>query len=316
MVQTDATTHNFLGKSIKSCIHGIVDDATGKILGLHMTKNECMDGYHAVFEQMIEGYGIPASVYAERHTIFTSPNYGKITIEDELAGVQANDTQLGRAMRELGITLITARSPQAKGRIERLWGTLQDRLTMEFRINNITDIDAANKYMQTYAIKHNRRFAVDAVEAISMFTPNTFDLVNILCIREKRKLDTGGSFSFYGQTFTVDGPVLPRTHIEVIVHRKLGIFAYYKSQRYNVTHIDKPKRKKAGQPIAEHVIYSPPDSHPYKYGKDTYLHYSHEYTDSEILSIIDELFSKSIKETIDDYTSNRHSQSAGFADSF
>jgi len=315
LVQTDATAHDFFGTGEKSCIHGLIDDATGKVLGLHMTRNECLEGYHAVFEQMIDGYGVPASVYADRHTIFASPNSGKLTIEDELAGVRANDTQLGRAMRELGITLIKARSPQAKGRIERLWGTLQDRLTVEFRINGITEMGAANRFLQSYIPKHNRRFAVQASEPATMFAPNALDLASILCIREKRKIDSGGAFSFGGQYFVVDGDIPPGTSIEVIAHRKLGISALYKGKRHDVRRIEKPKRRKAKGPIGERKPYVPPDLHYYKYGKETYVQHSNEYTDADILAILDGLFSKSISQTVDELT-GRTRRAAGFADSF
>ncbi len=296
LAQTDATPHDFFGTGTKSCLHGIVDDATGKILGLYMTKHECLDGYYAIFEQMIEIHGIPASIYADRHTIFASPKANKLTIEDELAGKEVNDTQLGRACRELGITLIKARSPQAKGRIERLWGTLQDRLVIEFRINGIANIVAANDFLKMYIPKYNQRFALKAAEPLSMFTQNAFDLINILCVRERRKLDNGGSFSFYGQYFTVVGEITPRTSIEVIAHRKYGIFALYKEHRYDVILIEKPKRqRKVKQEKATHTPYIPPDSHYHKHGKETYIQYSNEYTDKEIRGILEEIFFRNIK---------------------
>lgn len=298
LVQTDATPHDFFGTGEKYCLHGAVDDATGKIVGLHMTKHECLEGYLNIFEQMIGNFGIPASIYADRHTIFSSTAANKLTLEDELAGKQANDTQLGRAMRELGITLIRARSPQAKGRIERLWATLQDRLVIEFRIHGVTDINAANQYLQTFIPRYNQRFAVEAVETQSMFMPNTFDLINILCVREKRKLDNGSAFSYYGKYFVVIGGIPPGVSIEVIAHRKLGIFALYKGQRYDVYRIDKPKRQKTIIPPALSIRPLPPkplDSSYHKHGKESYIHYSSEYTDAEILAILDDIFLKSFK---------------------
>ena len=281
-----------------------------------MTKNECLEGYFSIIEQMAESFGIPASIYADRHTIFASPKSDKLTIEDELEGVQVNDTQLGRAMKELGITLIKARSPQAKGRIERLWGTLHDRLTIEFRIKGITGIEAANRFLQSYIKKHNERFAVEAVETVSMFSINRFDLACVLCIREKRKLDNGCSFSFYGQYFAVDGDIQPRTTIEVAAHRKLGIFVVYKGQRYAAVRIEKPKRKTGKTPLAERKSYIPPDSYCHKYGKETFIQYSSEYTDSEILAILDELFSKSVIEIIESHTTGKRGRPVGLPDSF
>ena len=293
LVQMDATPHDFFGTGAKCCLHGAVDDATGKIVGLYMTKNECLEGYFNVFEQMIGNFGIPASIYADRHTIFSSQTAGKLSIEDELAGKQANDTQLGRAVRELGITLIKARSPQAKGRIERLWGTLQDRLTIEFRINGISDLETANEFLLPYILRYNQRFAVEAVDVHSLFAANTFDLIDILCVREKRKLDSGGSFSFYGQQFVVEGGIQQGVSIEVIAHHKFGIFAFYQGSRYGIFPIDKPKQRKRPVSVSSvRTLHPMPVCSKYRdYNKNTYIHYSSEYTDSEILAILDCIFS-------------------------
>jgi transposase len=295
--QTDATEHEFFDTDEKQCLHGVIDDATGKIVGLYMSEHECLEGYFAVFEQMIVNFGIPASIYADRHTIFASPKSDKLTIEDELAGIQVNDTQLGRAVRELGITLIKARSAQAKGRIERLWQTLQDRLVIEFRIRGIKDMDAANQFLQAYIPEYNKRFGVEAAEKQSLFTPNTFDLINILCVRETRKVDDGGAFSYCGKCFVVLGDILPRVSIEVIAHRKLGIFALYKNKRYDVQLIEKTKRRKkppSNQP-QQRTAYVPLDSHYHKHGKESFVQYSNEYSDAEILAILDDIFLKSFK---------------------
>jgi len=297
LVQTDATPHDFFETGDAVCLHGAIDDVTGNITGLYMTKNECLDGYFNVFEQMIENFGVPASAYADYHTIFASPKVGKLSIEDELAGVTVNDTQFGRACRELGITLIWARSPQAKGRIERLWQTLQDRLVIEFRINGITDIETANQFLPGFIKRYNQRFGVEALKEESMFLPNLHDLINILCVREKRKLDASGAFSFGNQYFVVLGNINPRVQIEVIIHRKHGIFAYYKGQRYAVCRIEKPKRgrKKAPTQPSERTPYIPPNSHYHKQGKETFIQYSNEYTDAEVFAIISDIFSKSLK---------------------
>lgn len=297
LVQTDATPHDFFGTGSVVCLHGAIDDATGNITGLYMTPNECLDGYFNVFEQTIENFGVPVSAYADYHTIFASPKVGKQSLEDELAGVIVNDTQFGRAMRELGITLIWARTPQAKGRIERLWGTLQDRLVIEFRINGIADIESANRFLPEFINRYNQRFGVEPAESDSMFTPNKHDLISILCVKEKRKLDNAGAFSFGKQYFVVIGNISPRVQIEVIVHRRYGIFAFYKGQRYQVCRIEKPKSggRKSTNESSERKPYIPPDSHYHKRGKESFVQYSSEYTDSEVLVIINDIFSKSLK---------------------
>lgn len=127
----DASPFAWLGGRVKYTLHGAVDDATGQVTALFICKNECLFGYLEMLRRTIHDFGLPVSLYSDRHSIFRSPVADKISIEEQLAGVTANDTQFGRTVSELGITLIPARSPQAKGRIERLWETLQSRLPFD-----------------------------------------------------------------------------------------------------------------------------------------------------------------------------------------
>jgi hypothetical protein len=147
LVQIDASPHEWIIGGELFTLHGAIDDATGEILALFFTPNECMEGYFEIIRQIVKNYGIPMSLYCDRHTIFVSPNDGKLSIEDQLKGKTVNLTQFGRAMEELGITIIKANSPQAKGRIEKLWDTLQSRLPVEFKIRGIDTMEA---YMPFY----------------------------------------------------------------------------------------------------------------------------------------------------------------------
>ncbi|MBS4055338.1 MAG: ISNCY family transposase [Thermaerobacter sp.] len=133
LVQLDASLHSWLDNHRKFALHGAIDDATGKILALSFRPTEDQEGYFSVLEQMLNQYGTPMSFYSDRHTIFFSPKRNKLSIDEELAGAMAPQSQFGRALRELGILHIPASSAQAKGRIERLWGTLQSRLVVEMR---------------------------------------------------------------------------------------------------------------------------------------------------------------------------------------
>ncbi|GAW93875.1 integrase catalytic subunit [Calderihabitans maritimus] len=162
LIQMDASPFEWLGTKEQFALHGAIDDATGKIVGLYLTKNECLHGYFEITWQILKKHGIPASIYADRHSIFQSPNASKLTVEEQLAGKVVKDTQFGRAMNELGITLIPARSPQAKGRVERLWETLQSRLPVEFKIAGITSLKQANEFLTQYIDKFNALFAVEA----------------------------------------------------------------------------------------------------------------------------------------------------------
>jgi hypothetical protein len=129
-----------------STLHGTVDDATDKILGPYLVQKECLQGYFEVVRQMLGNHGIPASIYSDRHSIFHSPKTAHVSFEEQLAGKEAPKTQFERAMDELGIALIPARSPQAKGCIERLWDTLQSRLPVELKIAGIADLHGANQF--------------------------------------------------------------------------------------------------------------------------------------------------------------------------
>jgi hypothetical protein len=178
---------------------------------------------------------------------------------------------------------------------------------IEFRLNRITALAEANEFLPAFIKRYNKKFGVAATEPTSLFTQNTFDLINILCVREERRLDSGGAFSFHGQHFVImddndgnynnNGNLRPRTKIEVIVHRTQGIFALYRGQRFDVCRIDKPKRqpKTTVSSPKPSITYTPPDSHYHKRGKETFVPYSAEYTDAEVLAIIRDIFDADFK---------------------
>ena len=124
---------------------GAIDDATGQVLFLLLRPTEDQVGYILLLRAIAYEYGLPMSIYHDRHTILRSPK--QPTLDDELAG-QPPMSQVQRMMAELGIESITAHSPQAKGRIERLWGILQDRLTKELRLAGVTTLEDANAFCQ------------------------------------------------------------------------------------------------------------------------------------------------------------------------
>ena len=126
---------------------GAIDDATGKVPYAVFREQEDSRGYFLLLEETIKRQGIPLAIYHDRHSIFeVGTRIRRQSIPDQLAG-KPMLTQFGRVMAELGITPIPARSPQAKGRIERLWGTFQDRLTSELRLAGISTLDDANRFL-------------------------------------------------------------------------------------------------------------------------------------------------------------------------
>jgi len=136
-------------------LHAIIDDATGEVLAAVFRLSETLEGYVTVMIEALRRKGVPLALYSDRHSIFCSPK-GKPTLEQELAGQPASLTTFGQAIADLGITHIEALTPQAKGRIERLWRTFQDRLVIELRLRNVCTMEEANRVLPELIDKHNR----------------------------------------------------------------------------------------------------------------------------------------------------------------
>ena len=187
MVQMDGSHHAWLEGRGPWCVFmGYIDDATGIPFGRFYTKegtNPAMDS----LKRYIKRYGIPQSVYLDNHTTYKSPK--KQSIEDELKNEVAL-SQFERAAKELGIDVIHADSPQAKGRVERLFKTFQDRLVKDLRLEKIKTIDEANNHLRYFLPKYAKRFAVKARETDDLHRPipDGMDLNGILCIKTPRVL--------------------------------------------------------------------------------------------------------------------------------
>ena len=249
LLQIDATPHEFFsGDCNKYTLHGLIDDATGQITGLYMCKNECMHGYFEVIRQTLEDFGVPENIYADGSSIFFPTQKDKLTLEEQLSGIEKNNTQFGKIMESLGIHLIHAGSSQAKGRIERLWNTLHDRLITEFKIHEITDMNQANSFFKKYVKKYNKKFKVKPKEENSAFVPllNTIDLDRLLTVKYKRIVDNGACFSLNNIRFKIENiDLLPRTKVDVLISKKIGIKVLYKEKLYTV----KPIYNKDNIPI-------------------------------------------------------------------
>lgn len=296
LLQVDATPFAWFKSSQKRfSLHGAIDDATGQITALYMCKNECLYGYFQMMQRTIENFGCPISLYADRHTIFQSPNKGKAVFD---SSITVNDTQFGRALKELSIELIPARSAQAKGRVERLWQTLQSRLPVEFAMRDISTIDAANEFLASYIYSFNSQFAVEPESCESLFfkPEKVMNLDYVLCVKEQRVVDSGGVFSYGGKSFKVDetvysGLIPPRTKVKVLVSSEFGIRVEYRNIVFDVHTYIPPKRKPIQKKDAEPPKARPvPDSHYYKYGQA--LAPKLDFTESygEIISMLEDLF--------------------------
>jgi len=165
---------------------GYIDDATGKVFARFYDYEgtiPAMDG----FKRYSKKYGLPMSVYLDKHSTYKST--AKPSIQDELDNVEPL-SQFERALKELGVEVIHAHSPQAKGRIERLFGTLQDRLVKEMRLRGIRTLEEGNRFLAEYLPLYNRRFSVCPKEKGNFHRPlaKGLDLDTILCVRTERAL--------------------------------------------------------------------------------------------------------------------------------
>jgi hypothetical protein len=186
----------------------------GDIPGLYLCEHECLQGYFEAFRAVLTEYGVPEALYAGRIGIYfvNTKKAENWTIEEQLAGKTLNKTRFGFIAETLGCALIPAGSPQAKGRIERLWETLQSRLPVRFALNGIAAAEQANAALPRFIREFNRRFHREpACRDRTAFVPlpADFDLDTLLAAKYRRKTDNCGCFSFQNYTFQVDSPKPP-----------------------------------------------------------------------------------------------------------
>lgn len=297
LLQMDATPFEWFGTPEKFALHGAIDDATGKIVGLFLTKNECLHGYWQTIRQVLLQHGIPTAIYTDRHSIFLSQNASKLTLEEQLSGKVVNETQFGRAMSELGISLLRARSPQAKGRIERLWQTLQSRLPVEFKLAGITTVEQANAFLGTYMQRFNTRFAVEPSEALSAFrtVPHSLNVDEILCVKLFRSTDSGGVFSFCNRQFKVvandAASILPaKAKVLVLVSAAFGIKVQYKNVVFPVLPYVSGKKLIPEKTLGQKAKTIPSVDHPWHGLQALKPSISYEDNNQLILSMLESIF--------------------------
>ena len=185
MVQMDGSHHDwFEGRGPWCVLMGYSDDATGKVFGRFYEYEGTIPAMDS-FKRYIQKHGLPMSVYLDRHTTYKST--AKPSIEDELNNTMPL-SEFERALKELGVEVIHANSPQAKGRVERLFGTLQDRLVKEMRLRGIRTIEEGNRFLKQYLPVYNKRFSVRPMESnnVHRCLPKGLNLDAILCIKTER----------------------------------------------------------------------------------------------------------------------------------
>lgn len=222
LVQADGSEFDWFRDGHTECIQGFIDDATGIPVGLYMTKNECLLGYNEAFRSMALEHGIPEQMYPDRAPLFFSPKTDK--------DGRPFPTQFGRMMERFGVDMFPAYSPQAKGRIERFWQTLQQRLPVQFILHGIRTIAEANKFLHdVYIPKFIRKFARKAKQDKPKFIRASPEEINRFVRAEFfAATDGGGVFSFFGYRFFVP---LAKTKIRICVTEKEGLWVERRDDR-------------------------------------------------------------------------------------
>ena len=236
LLQIDGSRDDWLeGRGPYLSLVGSIDDATGKVPYALFRDEEDAQGYTLLLRHIVEKQGIPEALYHDGHGIFIRSRREPESLEEQLAG-RRKPTQFGRVMEELGIISITSLSPQAKGRIERLWGTFQDRLKSELRIAGAMTIQEANLVLWGFLPRFNARFAVPAREPGLAYrtVPDGFNPDEVFCFKYERSVGKDNVVRFGGhrlQIMPTNGR-LSYVKAKVEVHERMdgSLAVYYKGQ--------------------------------------------------------------------------------------
>ena len=282
MLQMDASVHLWFGKD-KTQLHIAVDDATGAIVGAYFDTQETLNGYYNVLHQILTTFGIPYMFYTDRRTVFEYKQKKAPSIEEDTF------TQFGYACKQLGIEIRTSSVPQAKGRVERMFQTLQSRLPIELQLAGISTIEQANEFLNSYIKKFNAQFAlpVDNIKSVFEKQPDSKKINLTLAILASRKIDNGSCVrynkGYYLPVDTHGHPVYYHKGTSGVVINSFDNELYFcvneKVYALELIPDHVPSSKNfdfATSPKAPKKRYIPPMSHPWK--QASFEHYCNKQT--------------------------------------
>ena len=265
LIQMDGSDHDwFEGRAPRSTLLAFIDDATGRVVHAEFAQSESNASCFAATRRYVEAFGRPLAIYVDRGKVF-SVNLGNEN-KDRV-------TQYGRALAELSIKLILALSPQAKGRVERLFGTLQDRLVKELRLNSISDTQTANRYLiDAFIPEFNRRFSIEPKSTANMHRAlSGFNLDTIFCLKETRKLLSDFTVRYKSRWFQLSAKqsavIRPGDTITVIDAMSHAISLFIRTARLNFIEISKPIKPTPMKIKTERKPWVPPVDHPWRQHK-------------------------------------------------
>jgi transposase len=202
MLLLDGSPHRWLeDRGPQLTLLGFIDDATRKVPTAEFFPTEDARGYFRLLRRLSGTHGIPLCFYGDHHSVFVRSD-DHWSLEEQLAG-KRQPTQFGRALEQLGITYIAANSPQAKGRIERLWRTFQDRLASELRLAGAADLASANAVLRRFLPDYNRRFARAPRGTETAWRPAPDNLDRICCFVHERSVSNDNVVQWGGRTFQI-----------------------------------------------------------------------------------------------------------------
>jgi hypothetical protein len=269
MVQMDGSHHDwFEGRGERCVLMVMIDDATSRTYA-RFFEGETTAAVMEIFGGYVRKHGLPHSLYVDRDSIYRSDR--QATVEEELRGQPAPATQFARAMVELDVELILANSPQAKGRVERMNGTLQDRLVKEMRLEEVGDIASANVFLEKRFLPAlNRKFAIKARATVDVHRsmPGGVRLDDVLSFQEKRTVSNDWCVMWRNRIFQLDRrhEALALAGREVMVREKLGGTIELLSQGHKLHWkelAERPCRKPAKASVKNNQKWIPGVDHPW-----------------------------------------------------
>ena len=233
MLQVDGSPHDWLqGRGPPLCLIGAIDDATGKVMGALFVGAESSWAYFKLFSEIFREHGLPQSIYTDCHSVFWTDR--EPTLEEQLINKKPT-TEVGRGLEQLGVTLILAHSPQAKGRIERLWNTFQDRLVSELRLAKAKSVEQATVVLDRYLPVHNRKFAKPAKAEPAWRKVSALKIERALCFKQQRTVAKDNTVTFEGTVFQIPKTSPFRSHankrIDVHVLLDGAVQFFYKTEK-------------------------------------------------------------------------------------
>ena len=273
MLQMDGSNHDWLeGRGPKMDLIAYTDDATSDVYARFYESEGTFSAMDS-FKRYITKFGIPFSIYIDRHSAYKTTR--QPNLDEELKGDYAK-TQFARALNEIGTEGIFAYSPQAKGRIERTFETFQDRLIKELRLAGVSTLEEANAFLETYLPKYNARFAKRPIKNGNLHRPlpKNLNLDEIFCLKEYRTVGNSYTFQWKNRVFFIKNPsiTMKRQRVCIMEHFDGRLTAKLNGKYLDIIEVtrkdllDLAKEQKATQKLIRkaRIYYAPPKNHPWR----------------------------------------------------